>query len=145
MQIEQMIQGDTQTQHTFQQAAFEDDNDIITSNEVHTYIATPKEPFADAYSHTCIPSLSSTRQEIEARKPYLMRTTGALAKKPAAQPKVDGRCYASAASERRKATWYHFRVHIFPLLPPYSDVSVGAMLLTLLLDEPAPSLLWLQR
>jgi hypothetical protein len=49
MQIEQIIQRDTQTQHTFQHAAFED-YDTIAPNEVNTH-ATPKEPFADANQH----------------------------------------------------------------------------------------------
>lgn len=50
MQIEQMIQRDTQTQHTFQHAAFED-YDTIAPNEVNTH-ATPKEPYAGANQHT---------------------------------------------------------------------------------------------
>lgn len=79
MQPEQITQGDTQTQAGFQHSVFEDAVTVtpttyrgrsVQSSHLHTPITT------DTF-----PLLANTQQSIAARKPYLLQSANALAKK----------------------------------------------------------------
>jgi hypothetical protein len=79
MQPEQITQGDTQTQGAFQHSAFEDAVTVtpttfrgrsVQSSHLHTPITT------DTFL-----LLAETQQTIAARKPYLLQSASALAKK----------------------------------------------------------------
>lgn len=79
MQPEQITQGDTQTQSAYQQAGFEDAVTVTPT----TMRATPStgSRLRNPVSKDMFPLQSDTQQEIALRKPYLVKTAKALARK----------------------------------------------------------------
>lgn len=79
MQPEQITQGDTQTQSAYQQAGFED---AVTATPT-TMRATPStgSRLRNPVSKDMFPLQSDTQQEIALRKPYLVKSAKALARK----------------------------------------------------------------
>lgn len=79
MQPEQITQGDTQTQSTYQRAGFEDAVTVTPT----TMRATPStgSRLRNHVSKDMFPLQSDTQQEIALRKPYLVKSAKALARK----------------------------------------------------------------